>query len=1473
MCSCWYKGRIVEEKGHRGSCADVLEVRDMRSQPHELLSVCQEVHDPTSLMFSQQAKEGAFRNGDRVLNNQARNTLNKEISVAKRSYAKKLENQFSSNDPASVWKGLKDITNYKTPSPSTEANQQLAEDLNEFYCRFETAGLTPHAPSEHLSTKPLATPPPALQISEDDVHQIFLKQKRRKAPGPDGITPACLKTCADQLAFIFSQIFNRSLELCEVPAFFKRSTIIPIPKKPKITGINDYRSDALMCVVMKSFERLVLAYLKNITGLHFIQQHLDKSGTYVRLLFVDFSLAFNTIIPTLLQTKLTQLSVPSSICQWITSFLTDRHQLVKLGKFTSYSCTTSTGAPQGCVLSPLLFSLYTNDCTSTDLSVKLLKFTDDTTVISLIQDGDESAYRQEVEQLAAWCSFNNLELNTLKTVEMIVDFRRNTPALPPLTIMNSTAPTVESFRFLGTTISQDLKWDTHIDSIIKKAQQTLYFRRQLRKFNLPQELPTLFYSAVIDKIRHQKTTENDIVCEQATEPVLVRATEIPQDQMTVSLAEAVEKHQKALETITQLEKEKSDLMYQVGALKDIREDLEYVQTELCEKCDKIMDEYTRLKDTHNILQAEHEETEEKLKHCEKLLMVRELESHCTLKMERDELKKTLTPTQKLLKECERDQEAHRRLNSEYEEMMETLKNSEKLLKVSLAEAEEKYQKAVRTISQLENEKSNLMYQVGTLKDTVEELEEVQAELRKDHDEIMDEYDQLWATHNILQAKHKDTEEKLIICEELIIVEKLESHHAIKMERDELKKTLTSNKKLLKECERDQEAHRLLKSEYEEMRETLKNSEKLLKVSLAQAVEKHQKDVETITQLEKEKFNLTDQVKTLQDTVQDLGSQLCDTRLRCDELKIECERDQEAHRRLKSEYEEMKETLKNSEKLLKVSLAEAVEKHQKDVETITQLEKEKFNLTDQVKTLQDTVEDLGSQLCDTRLRCDELKIKYERVQEAHRRLKSCCHKIKETVINVKKFMKVSLAEAEEKHQKDVETITQLEKEKSNLTDQVKTLQDTVEDLGSQLCDTRLRCDELKIECERDQEAHRLLKSGYKEMIKTVKNIKRFMKVSLVDAEEKHQKDVETITKLEKEKFNLTDQVKTLQDTVEDLGSQLCDTHLWCDELKNECERDQEAHRRLKSEYEETIKTVKNVKRFMKVSLVEAEEKHQKALETITKLEKEKSNLMYQVGTLKDIREELEYVQTELCEKRDKIMDEYTRLKDTHKILQAEHEETEEKLKHCEKLLMVRELESHRTLKMKKNKLKKTLTFNKKLLKVYERGQEAHRLLKSEYEEMMETLKNVEKFMKVSLTDAAEKHQKDVKFNLINQVGTLKDTVESLVEVQTKLHKDCDKIMDEYTRLWDTHNILQAEHEETEEKLKRCEKLLMVEKLESHCTLKMERDELKKTLTSNKKLLKECLDQAEESGLTLVGMQDRKHWGKRILMRIGLKLYEE
>ncbi|KAK3548504.1 hypothetical protein QTP70_013350 [Hemibagrus guttatus] len=152
--------------------------------------------------------------------------------------------------------------------------------------------------------------------------------------------------------------------------------------------------------------------------------------SYARILFVDFSSAFNMIIPALLRDKLFQLNVPDSMCSWIIDFLTDRRQFVRLGTHVSDLQHISTGSPQGCVLSPLLFSLYTNGCTSDHQSVKLLKFADDTTLIGLISDGDELFYRGEMDRLVSWCSMINLELNSLKTVEMIVDFRKDPAPLP-----------------------------------------------------------------------------------------------------------------------------------------------------------------------------------------------------------------------------------------------------------------------------------------------------------------------------------------------------------------------------------------------------------------------------------------------------------------------------------------------------------------------------------------------------------------------------------------------------------------------------------------------------------------------------------------------------------------------------------------------------------------------------------------------------------------------------------------------------------------------------------------------------------------------------------------------------------------------------------------------------------------------------------------------------------------------------------
>ncbi len=310
-----------------------------------------------------------------------------------------------------------------------------------------------------------------------------------------------------------------------VPTSFKKSIIIPVPKNSKPSCLNDYRPVALTSTVMKVFERplknhicssipvtldlLQFAYRPYRSTddaisqvLHSSLTHIDsKNGNYVRLLFIDYSSAFNTIVPIKLAFKLTDLGLNSSLCDWIQNFLTGRPQVVKVGQFTSNSITLNVGAPQGCVLSPLLFFLYTHDCVSSHSSTSIVKFADDTVVLGLISKNDETAYLDEVERLTSWCQDNCLSLNVSKTKELIVDFRkRQQRPYTPLMISGTPVERVSSFKYLFVNIFEDLTWTAHIQTQVKKARQRLYHLRQLRKFRVSTSILKTFYSGAIESV-------------------------------------------------------------------------------------------------------------------------------------------------------------------------------------------------------------------------------------------------------------------------------------------------------------------------------------------------------------------------------------------------------------------------------------------------------------------------------------------------------------------------------------------------------------------------------------------------------------------------------------------------------------------------------------------------------------------------------------------------------------------------------------------------------------------------------------------------------------------------------------------------------------------------------------------------------------------------------------------------------------
>lgn len=95
-----------------------------------------------------------------------------------------------------------------------------------------------------------------------------------------------------------------------------------------------------------------------------------------------------------------------------------------------------------------------------------MKFADDTTIIGLIRDYNDLAYREEVEQLVGWFRDNNLILNVDKTKEIIVDFRKNQPRNVELLINNTTVEVVSSTEFLVMYSTDDLTWSTNIASLL-----------------------------------------------------------------------------------------------------------------------------------------------------------------------------------------------------------------------------------------------------------------------------------------------------------------------------------------------------------------------------------------------------------------------------------------------------------------------------------------------------------------------------------------------------------------------------------------------------------------------------------------------------------------------------------------------------------------------------------------------------------------------------------------------------------------------------------------------------------------------------------------------------------------------------------------------------------------------------------------------------------------------------------------------
>ncbi|KAI3364709.1 hypothetical protein L3Q82_011475 [Scortum barcoo] len=170
---------------------------------------------------------------------------------------------------------------------------------------------------------------------------------------------------------------------------------------------------------MKTLERLVLAHLRPL-----VSSFMDPlQFAYQPDIGVDDAVIY------LLHTSLTHLEKAGST--------------VRIMALSSDRLLCSTGAPQGTVLAPFLFTLYTADFSYNTPSCHLQKFSDDSAVVGLITDGDDREYRGLIQDFADWCLRNNLQINAGKTKELVVDFRRRSHSPPaPVSIQGKRTSTL-----------------------------------------------------------------------------------------------------------------------------------------------------------------------------------------------------------------------------------------------------------------------------------------------------------------------------------------------------------------------------------------------------------------------------------------------------------------------------------------------------------------------------------------------------------------------------------------------------------------------------------------------------------------------------------------------------------------------------------------------------------------------------------------------------------------------------------------------------------------------------------------------------------------------------------------------------------------------------------------------------------------------------------------------------------------------
>ena len=431
----------------------------------------------------------AIEDGNKTLRNKIQRTINRHVRNVRCNTFRQI--QANSN---SFWSLVKSI---KCPNDSNKPciDENFGDALNKKFGRFNQS-----RDSDIIFSIPELTDSVCIpEINLQSVCDQFKSVKRGVACGSDKLPWWVFKLLSNDLAPTFTYIFQETFSNNSIPSLWKNALTTPVPKIKKPLTVNDYRPIDLASIAFNCLQKILLprlmtcvdnlgdtnqfAYKKGVSCVdavlvlvNDVVTHLNsKETTMSKVIFLDFSSAFNTVLPNMLLKDLSVFIKEPWFLKWLSQFLHGWKRQIKLDKGLSEQSEIHVGVPQGGPLSAILFTIYTDDMRS-DENISVIKYADDTAISCKIcktsVDDDQAEYQSFIDKMVSQCDEKNLLLNPKKSKE-ICFINKNVKhkdllksKLENIIIHDAVVPKCEKTDYLGVRIDEKLSFSFHVSKLL-----------------------------------------------------------------------------------------------------------------------------------------------------------------------------------------------------------------------------------------------------------------------------------------------------------------------------------------------------------------------------------------------------------------------------------------------------------------------------------------------------------------------------------------------------------------------------------------------------------------------------------------------------------------------------------------------------------------------------------------------------------------------------------------------------------------------------------------------------------------------------------------------------------------------------------------------------------------------------------------------------------------------------------------------